>query len=54
MKANEQEWLAIARRVLAGDYIRADKSTVQSLIIGLRSHPHADAKAAVKMLEPPQ
>lgn len=52
--ATAAAWLAVARRVLAGDYRRADKSTLQSLIIGLRSHPHADAQAAVKMLESPQ
>lgn len=50
-KARESDWLVIAKRVLAGEFMTADRSTVQSIIIGLRSNPHPDAKKAVATLE---
>src|SRR5437773_2570952 len=34
-------WLHIARQVLVGEFEGADRSTVESLIIGLRGIPHS-------------
>jgi hypothetical protein len=44
-------WLPIARQVLAGEFNGADRSTVESLIIGLRWIEHPDAQAAVAQLK---
>lgn len=43
-------WVEVARRVLAGDYRDADDSTIKSLVIGLRSNPHADCQSALRVL----
>jgi hypothetical protein len=47
----ETEWLAIAKRVLSGEFRSADRSTLQSIVIGLRSNPHPNAKKAVTMIQ---
>lgn len=33
-------WLHVAKQVLAGEFVRCDSSTRESLTIGLRSIPH--------------
>lgn len=45
-------WLHVARQILAGEFDGADRSTVESLIIGLRSIPHPSCRAALAQLEP--
>lgn len=47
----ETEWLAIAKRVLKGEFRNADRATLQSIAIGLRSNRHPDAKKAVTMIQ---
>ena len=44
-------WLHIARQVLAGEFNGADNSTVQSLMIGLRSIQHPLCQRAVAQLK---
>jgi hypothetical protein len=46
-----REWSVIARAVLAGRYDRADRSTLESITIGLRSLPAPECKAALKRIE---
>jgi len=48
------EWVAVAQRVLRGDFRKPDSSTVESLKIGMRGNPHADCVAALQMLEKPE
>jgi hypothetical protein len=43
-------WLHVARQVLAGEFDGADKSTVQSLTIGLRGTPHPHCLRALNRL----
>lgn len=43
-------WLPVAEAVLRGAFDKADKSTVQSLAIGLRSVPHPLAVDALARL----
>jgi hypothetical protein len=43
-------WLHIARQVLAGEFHGADKSTVESLIIGLRGIRHPVCQQALARL----
>lgn len=38
--ADQLPWIPIAKRVLRGEFINADWSTVESLKIGLRSIQH--------------
>src|SRR3989442_242588 len=47
LPADCRPWLDVANRVLAGEFCRADRSTLQSLEIGLRSIPHGACEAAV-------
>ncbi len=43
-------WLHIARQVLAGEFEGADRSTIESLCIGLRAVPHAVCERALKRI----
>jgi hypothetical protein len=43
-------WLHVAKRVLAGDFDGADKSTVESLTIGLRLIQHPLCRKALARL----
>jgi hypothetical protein len=43
-------WLHVAKQVLAGEFDGADKSTVESLTIGLRSIQHQDCRKALAHL----
>ena len=43
-------WLHVAMQVLAGEFDGADKSTVESLTIGLRGVPHPHCRAALVRL----
>ena len=45
-------WLHIARQVLAGEFVGADRSTVESLSIGLRGVPHGLCRQALARLHP--
>lgn len=45
-------WLHIARQVLAGEFVGADNSTVQSLILGLRGIRHPLCVSASARLNP--
>ena len=44
-------WLHVARQVLAGEFGGADRSTRQSLVIGLRSVRHPLCQQALACLE---
>jgi hypothetical protein len=43
-------WLHVAKQILAGEFIGADKSTVTSLTIGLRSINHPLCQQALNRL----
>lgn len=43
-------WIHIARQILAGEFDGADKSTVESLTIGLRAVNHALCLLAIERL----
>ena len=43
-------WLHVAKEVLAGEFDGADKSTVESLTIGLRGIRHPDCRKALARL----
>jgi hypothetical protein len=43
-------WLHVARQVLAGEFDDADRSTVESLIFGLRSITHPTCRGAFQRL----
>jgi hypothetical protein len=43
-------WLHVARQILAGEFEGADSSTVESLIIGLRSIQHPSCQQALSRL----
>lgn len=43
-------WLHVARQVLDGEFDGADRSTVQSLVTGLRSIQHPDCGRALDKL----
>ncbi len=47
---DQAPWLHVARQVLAGEFEGADRSTVQSLVIGLRSIRHSDCQRALERL----
>lgn len=52
-KKNRDAWIAVAHRVINGDYNRADASTVLSLTIGLRGYSgDHDCQRALKILSP--
>ncbi len=44
-------WVAVAERVLSGEFTHADGSTVESLRIGLRSIGHPTCRRAYALLE---
>jgi hypothetical protein len=44
-------WLHVAKQVLAGEFEGADKSTTQSLTIGLRHIPHPRCREALARLQ---
>ncbi|MBI3417985.1 MAG: hypothetical protein HY043_22065 [Verrucomicrobia bacterium] len=44
-------WLHIARQILAGEFEGAHRSTLESLIIGLRSIAHPDCRRAIARLQ---
>jgi hypothetical protein len=44
-------WIHIARQILAGEFDGADKSTVESLTIGLRAVNHALCRLALERLK---
>jgi hypothetical protein len=43
-------WLHVAKQVLAGEFVRCDSSTRESLTIGLRSIPHPLCSRALARL----
>jgi hypothetical protein len=45
------DWIKVAKKVVLGDYRKADKSTRDSLIIGLQSIKDPDCEAAMKILK---
>lgn len=48
--AEEAVWLHIARQILAGEFYGCDRSTHESLTIGLRSIRHPDCQRALERL----
>ena len=44
-------WIHVAAQVLAGEFDGADKSTVQSLAIGLHRIPHPQCRKALALLQ---
>lgn len=44
-------WLPVARQILLGEFDGADRSTVQSLTIGLRNIVHPLCQAALERLQ---
>ena len=48
---NEREWIEVAARVMKGKFNKADRSTMESIIIGLRGINNITAKQAVMRLE---
>lgn len=51
MTPDEQPWLEVANRVLAGEFAGADTSTLKSLTIGLRLIDNPVCKQALVKLE---
>ena len=47
---DQAAWLPVARQILAGEFENADRSTVQSLAIGLRSIGHPLCRRALERL----
>jgi len=48
---NRKGWIAIAQRVINGDYNKADGTTVHSLSIGLRGYNDEICQRALQMLK---
>lgn len=46
----QARWLPVARQILTGEFDGADRSTRESLIIGLRSIPHRHCRLAIERL----
>jgi hypothetical protein len=44
-------WLHVAKQILAGEFDGADRSTVDSLVIGLRGIPHPACREALVRLK---
>ena len=44
-------WVHVAKQVLAGEFVHADASTAETLIIGLRSIQHPLCKRAMEILK---
>jgi hypothetical protein len=51
LPADNAPWLHIARQVLAGEFDGCDKSTRESITIGLRSIMHPVCKTALARLK---
>jgi hypothetical protein len=47
---DQAAWLPVARQVLAGEFDGCDRSTRESLTIGLRSIQHPDCRRALDRL----
>ena len=52
LREDEIPWLHVARQILAGEFDGADRSTRESLMIGLRSIQHPDCQRALERLNP--
>ncbi len=50
LRPDEIPWLHVARQVLAGEFDGADRSTVESLVIGLRGIAHPLCHCALARL----
>ena len=50
LPSDQAAWLPVARQILAGEFEGCDRSTVQSLVIGLRSIQHPDCQRALERL----
>jgi hypothetical protein len=50
--ADGAAWLHVARQILAGEFVGADRSTVESLTIGLRGIRHPLCRQALAQLNP--
>ena len=50
LPADEAAWLYTARQILAGEFDGCDRSTCESLTIGLRSVGHSLARRALERL----
>jgi hypothetical protein len=46
-----ESWVAIARRVIRGDYNKSDSSTIMSITIGIRGCKHPDCQRALAVLK---
>ncbi len=47
-----EDWIAVAEKVIRGKFLKAHKSTVESLLIGLRGNPDSRCQKAVLILKP--
>ena len=47
---SEKDWVKVSFDVLAGKFNKVDKSTAQSLVIGLRNNPNEKCKEAVSLI----
>ncbi len=48
----DAEWIAVAEKVIRGKFLKADKTTKESLLIGLRGNPDSRCQKAVLILKP--
>ncbi len=46
------EWIGVAEKVVRVEFLKADKTTVESLIIGMRRNPDPRCQQAVLILKP--
>ena len=49
---SEQEWAAVAQRVLRGEFKNISDSYIESLVTGLRGYADEACAKAVKKLDP--
>jgi hypothetical protein len=54
LKPDEAPWLHVARQVIENEFNGADASTIESLVIGLRTIRHPVCRQAIAMLEDAQ
>ena len=47
---DEQPWVPVADAVLRGEYLKADKGVIKSIVIGLRSISHPTCRKAHEFL----
>ena len=52
LEADQKPWVHIARRVVQGEFAGADRSTRDSLVIGLKSLDHPLCRQALTYLNP--